>query len=92
MQYHDYYKKDPEDRCIRDGESLIFIVCWLVMCYLIICFSFALLITWNDIAFQTVQTRKTLLELIRQVNLHEQEGLDILENATESVKEVINRR
>ena len=26
------------------------------------------------------------------MNLHEQDGLDILENAIESVKEVINRR
>ena len=67
-------------------------VSWFVMNYILIIFFLALLVTWHDVAQRTVQTRKTLLEIIRQVNLHDQEGLDILENAIESVKEVISRR
>ena len=84
--------KAKDLKCIKDTESYSFLISWCIINYFIILIFTILLLTWHDVSQKSVETRKNLLVILRQVNLHEQEGLDILENAIESVKDVINRR
>ena len=51
-----------------------------------------LLLAWYDIHQKSSKIRKTILEIIRQLNLQEQEGLEVLDSALANVQDEVNRR
>lgn len=86
-------KKNPQQlECIRDTESYAFLIGWSIVNYSIVLVFAILLLTWYDINQKSTQIRIRILEIIRQVNLQDQEGLDILESSLANVQDEINRR
>jgi len=80
----DRFKKDTSDRntrpfnsiaekeekqCIKDNESYCFLIAWSILNYFIILIFAILLMTWYDTNKRSIQIRKNVLEIIRQVNM-----------------------
>ena len=78
--------------CIPDTESYAFLIVWSLLNYLMNLIFAIILLSWCDISKRSNNMRKTLLELIRDANMHDQEGIDLVENAYDQVKDEINRR
>ena len=60
--------------CIRDSESYAFWIAWSILNYFVVLVFAILLLTWYDIHQKSLQIRHTLLEIIRTLDLHTQEG------------------
>ena len=62
-------------------ETYSFLIAWSILNYLVILILAILLLTWYDINQRSDQIRKSIIEMIRDVDMTDQEGLDLLEGA-----------
>ena len=83
---NDFYPLIKEEKkCIKDRESYCFLIAWSILNYFIILIFAILLMSWFDTNKRSTQIRKNVLEIIRQVNMQNQEGLDLLDSAISNV-------
>lgn len=68
---HKLSTKKKNNQCIRDTESYAFLISWCIINYFIILMFSIFLLTWHDVSQKSMETRKNLLVILRQVNLHE---------------------
>ena len=87
-----YPSYSASHECDYNTEAYAFIIMWSLLNYFIILIFAILLITWHDMYHRSIQIRKNILEIIRQVNFETQDGLDLLDSAIANIQDEINRR
>lgn len=63
--------KVTDNHCINNTESYAFWITWSIINYFIVLVFAILLLTWYDISQKSIQIRKNVIELLRQLDLSE---------------------